>query len=175
MLRPGLEELVEERWTALEDMGDARGVTLPAPHPAFITHFTDAVYDDTGVETAPFGSDEGSDILWEWGQRRDELGPASSIADVMGSDDARLDALVGEMSGINYLDQAAIVRGAAFTLLRLTGHLSDKDRALALRSIEYEVQTTADPGWLPLEAREQLLPPLLLQRSDLLSWTNPTL
>jgi uncharacterized protein YfeS len=149
-------------------------VTLPTPHPAFSAHFTDAIYDAPGLESAPFGSDEGADILWEWGRRRDELGPDSTIAGLMGIDEAGLDAQVEAMAGINHLDQAAIVRGAAFTLLRLTGHLNDRDRELALRTIEYEIQTTANPGWLPAEARAQLLPPLHRQREDLLTWINPS-
>ncbi|GAA0988853.1 hypothetical protein ENKNEFLB_00154 [Nocardioides aquaticus] len=149
------------------------GVSLPTPHPAFVLHFNDPIYDDTGLETAPFGSDEGSDVLQDWGQRRDELGRNSTIADVLETDQAGLDALVGTFKGIDYLDQAALIRGAAFTLLRLTGHLSVDDRALALRTIEYETQTTADPGWLPQEVREQMLPALHVQREDLLSWANP--
>ena len=150
-------------------------MSLPTPHPAFVTHFTDPIYDDSGSETAPFGSDEGADILWEWGQRRNELGPDSTIADLMKTDDAQLDSLVRQMSGIDDLDQAAIIRGATFTLLRLVGRLSHKDREIALRSIEYEIKTTADPSWLSAEAREQLLPPLQVQRDDLLSWRNPDL
>jgi len=136
-------------------------------------HFTDPIYDDPALETAPFGSDEGSDILSEWGQRRDELSPDSTIPDVMETDAAQLDALVERMAGIDYLDQAAIVRGAAFTLLRLIGHLSHGDRETVLRCIDYEIETTADPGWLSAETRNHLLPPLHIQREDLLSWRNP--
>lgn len=80
---------------------------------------------------------------------------------------------MGTFEGIDHLDQAALTRGAAFTLLRLTGHLSVGDRALVLRTIEYETRTTADPGWLPQEVREQLLPALHVQREDLLSWADP--
>ncbi|WP_310528172.1 hypothetical protein [Nocardioides sp.] len=114
-----------------------------------------------------------TDILWEWGQRRSELSPKSSIAGLMETDAAGLATLVNQMSGINYLDQAAIVRGAAFTLLRLIGHLSQQDRETALRCIDYEITTTTDPSWLSEEARNQLLPPLHTQRADLLSWRNP--
>jgi uncharacterized protein YfeS len=157
----------------LVNLRDALGVSLPTPHAAFAAHFTDPIYDDPGLESAPFGSDEGSDILWEWGERRDELGPESTIADVMETDDAQLDALLAQLAGIDYLDQAAIVRGAAFTLLRLVGHLSPADRERVLRCIDYEIETTADPGWLSAEARDQLLPPLRVQREDLVSWRNP--
>ena len=91
----------------------------------------------------------------------------------MEADPAQLAALVERMAGIDYLDQAAIVRGAAFTLLRLVGHLSVGDRDTVLRCIDYEIETTADPGWLSADARNHLLPPLQLQREDLLSWRNP--
>jgi uncharacterized protein YfeS len=154
-------------------MRDTPEVSLPAPHPAFIAHFSDPIYDDQALETAPFGSDEGSDILWEWGQRRSELSLDSSIADVMETDAAGLAALVAEMSGIDHVDQAAIVRGAAFTLLRLVGHISERDRETALGCLDYEIRTTSDPGWLSEEARDQLLPALHIQRADLLSWRNP--
>ncbi len=154
-------------------MRNAGGVSLPTPHPAFASHFTDPIYDDPALETAPFGSDEGADVLWEWGQRRDELSPGSTIADVMGTDDAQLAALVERMAGIDDLSEAAVVRGAAFTLLRLVGHLGQRDRETVLRCIDYEIETTSDPGWLPVEARDQLLPPLHTQRADLLSWRNP--
>lgn len=153
--------------------GKTHGVSLLAPHPAFVAHFTDPLYEDTSVETAPFGSDEGADLLWEWGRRRGELRRDATIADLMGTDQPRLDGLVGTFSGIDYLDQAALVRGAAFTLLRLIGHLSGGDRVLVSRSLDYEIETTADPSWLPLEVREQLLPALRTQRADLLSWANP--
>lgn len=156
---------------------DTATVHLPAPHSASAAHFTAPFYDDPALETAPFGSDEGSDILWEWGKRRDELGPKSDIADivadVMEADAASLANVVEQMASRNYLDEAAIVRGAAFTLLRLIGHLLEEDREIALRCIEYEIKIYADPGWLSEEARVDLLPPLQVQRADLRSWRNP--
>ena len=56
---------------------------LPDPAPAFAQHFTDPLYDDVGDGRAPFGSDEGSDLLWSWRDRRDELGSASTLATVL--------------------------------------------------------------------------------------------
>ncbi|MCR6031585.1 hypothetical protein GGQ22_09010 [Nocardioides sp. zg-579] len=148
-------------------------MSLPTPHPAFAAHFTDPLYDDVALESAPFGSDEGSDVLWEWGERRDELAPGSTIAEVMEMDEGDVAETVARMAGIDHLDQAAIVRGAAFTLLRLVGHLGEEDRQTVLRVLDYEIATTADPGWLPQEARDQLVPPLERQRGDLLAWRNP--
>ena len=141
-------------------------LSLPAPHPAFAAHFNDPIHDDPALETASFGSDE-ADISWEWGQRRSELSPKFSIAGLMGTDAAELATLVDQMSGTSYLDQAAIARRAAFTLLRLIGHLSQLDRETPLRCIDYEITTTTDPGWLSAEARNQLLPPLHTQRAAL--------
>src|SRR4051812_21133688 len=56
---------------------------LPRAAPAFAAHFTDPVYNDEGDDFAPFGSDEGSDIVHESAERRDELGPDSTVADVI--------------------------------------------------------------------------------------------
>lgn len=33
------------------------------PHPAFAAHFIDPIYDDPALETAPFGDDDGADLL----------------------------------------------------------------------------------------------------------------
>jgi len=46
---------------------------LPEAAPAFRSHFTDPVYDDQAGDLAPFGTDEGWDLLHEWAARRNEL------------------------------------------------------------------------------------------------------
>ncbi len=156
------------------DIGNARVVSLPMPHPAFSVHFVDPIYEATAVETAPFGSDEGADILWECERRRQQLNSASTVAEVMETDDAQIDGLIDQMAGIDHLDQAASIRAAAFALLRLTGHLGDPDRSRTLRVLDYEIRTIADPTWLHAEAPNRLLPPLHVQRRDLASWANPS-
>lgn len=35
---------------------------LPKAAPAFAAHFTDPIYNDSGGEFAPFGTDEGFDL-----------------------------------------------------------------------------------------------------------------
>lgn len=53
---------------------------LPEAAPAFAAHFTDPVYDDPAGEFAPFGSDEGFDMLYDWAERRDELDSTTTVA-----------------------------------------------------------------------------------------------
>jgi hypothetical protein len=55
---------------------------LPEAAPAFAAHFSNPVYDDPAGEFAPFGSDEGFDMLYEWAERRDELVRFVDEADV---------------------------------------------------------------------------------------------
>ncbi len=52
-------------------------------HPAYAAHFTDPFYDDPADDFAPFGSDEGSDLLVEAEEQRSRLGPSSTVADVL--------------------------------------------------------------------------------------------
>ena len=135
----------------------------PEASAAFREHFTDPVYDDVGDEFAPFGSDEGSDLLASWVPRRDELGPSGSIATVLGTEPEQLRRNVAEMEDIDDLETAMFIRSAAFVLLRLSGHLGDEDRQLALDALEFEIGLH----------RELDVSGLLTQRDDLLSWRNP--
>ena len=73
------------------------------------------------------GDDEGWDMVMEWGDRRDELGPDSTLATVLGTDDVL--NFAGPMEGVDGIDTAQFVVGAAFTLLRLTGRLAEDDQA----------------------------------------------
>jgi uncharacterized protein YfeS len=134
-------------------------MALPDAHPAFRAHFTDPVYDDAGADSGPFGNDEGWDLVMEWGDRRDELGPDSTLATVLETDDVR--EVAGPMEGIDGLETAQFIVGAAFTLLRLTGQLREDDRALALEALDFLIDT----GGTESE--------LLVQRDDLTAWRNP--
>ena len=129
---------------------------LPEAHPAFAAHFTDPVYDDPGADLGPFGNDEGWELVTAWGERRDELGPDSSLATVLGTDDVR--NVAGPLEGGDGIEAAMFVVGAAFTLLRLTGRLREADRALALEALDLLIAISG-PG------RE-----LVVQRDDLVSW-----
>ena len=134
-------------------------MALPEAHPAFRRHFIDPLYDSRGADLAPFGSDEGWDLVMDWGDRRDELGPDSTLATVLRTDDVR--NVAGPMEGADGIETAVFVVGAAFVLLRLAGHLPDEDRALALEALDFQIGRVGEQ------------PPLLTQRDDLRSWSNP--
>lgn len=110
-------------------------MSRPDAHPAFQAHFTDPVYNAEGADLGPFGNDEGWDIVMDWGRRRDELGPNSTLATVLGHDDVL--NVAGPMAGVNGIETAQFVVGAAFTLLRLTGRFDEDDRALALLAVGF--------------------------------------
>jgi len=136
-------------------------MALPDAHPAFRAHFTDPVYEDAGADLGPFGNDEGWDLVMDWGDRRDELGPDSTLATVLKTEDVL--NVAGPMEGVDGIETAQYVVGAAFTLLRLTGRISEEDRAIALLAVAFLIDHVgAEP------ATE-----LVVQRDDLLTWRNP--
>lgn len=141
----------------------------PAPAAAFSDHFTDPLYEDRGDELAPFGSDEGSDLLWTWEERRDGLDRSSTLATVLACHPEEVSRVLGPMEGIDGLDTAMAVRSAAFVLLRLVGHLSEDDRRLALEALEFEIGIIPrlDPALADTPAA------LLTQRRDLSTWVDP--
>ena len=134
-------------------------MALPQPHPAFQAHFTDPVYDDPGADSGPFGNDEGWELVMDWGERRDELGPDSTLATVLGTDDVR--HVAGPMEGVDGIETAMFIVGAAFTLLRLTGCFADEDRALAQEALELRIGAVGPE------------PELVVQQDDLSAWRNP--
>ena len=140
---------------------------LPPPDPAFAAHFTDPVYSDPAGELAPFGTDEGADMLYDWAGRLDELGPDSTVRQLLegtGFDDMIETLDEPEGPGIpepaGQVDAATIVIGAGFTLLRLTGHIDDEGRRLTLRALDILIARYGSP------------PEMVRQRADLLSWRN---
>ena len=115
---------------------------LPVPHPGFVARFTDPLYEDEGEELAPFGSDEGWDLVREWGERRDELSADATVQEVLdespfpeavahlGDPDERVP---GPLGGV---DAATYVIASGFTLLRLTGRIDHEGRAATLRALD---------------------------------------
>jgi hypothetical protein len=98
----------------------------------------------------------------EWGDRRDELGPDSSLTTVLRVDDLdQVRAFAGPMEGIDGLDTAQFIVGAAFTLLRLSGRIRDDDRTLALEALDFLIDTGGPE------------PEHLILKADLTSWRNP--
>jgi len=142
---------------------------LPEPAPAFAQHFTDPLYDDVGDGLAPFGSDEGSDLLWSWSARRGELGTASTLATVLQCEPSDVASHMGPMSGMDGLETAIFITSAAFVLLRLVGHLREDDRQLALEALDFQIRILPEIN----SAITQTPPALLTQRDDLASWRNP--
>lgn len=140
---------------------------LPEAAPAFAAHFTDAVYQDPAGEFAPFGTDEGFDLLYEWAGRRDELGPDSTVADPI--DESGFTEIVAELDtpegpGIpipgGQVDAAVITIGAGLTLLRLTGRIDEEGRRQTVKALDVLLRRYDSP-----EELER-------QRADLESWTQ---
>lgn len=132
-------------------MTDDSGLAKPAP--AFAAHFTDPIYAEVSNDLTPFGSDEGWDMLATWDERRDELGPDSTVADVLEGDPA-------EFLESNEFDDAVAVQSAGFTLLRLTGHIDEAGRQATLQALAQ------------LQAIDSESPELKRQVQDLTSWTE---
>jgi uncharacterized protein YfeS len=138
--------------------------TLATPHPAFAQHFSDPLYDSSGDEFAPFGSDEGSDLLATWAERRAELDETSTLARVLGCEPDAVATYAGPMDGIDGLETAMFITSAAFVQLRLTGHINEPDRQQALDALDFQINT----GPLPETPAS-----LVTQRRDLGTWRNP--
>ncbi|MGI5187686.1 hypothetical protein ACQEVI_06025 [Promicromonospora sp. CA-289599] len=109
-------------------------------HPDFAAHFRDPLYDDEADDLAPFGNDEGWDLLAEWAKRSDELDSGSTLAQIAAEwfEDAPL--VPADLNEDN-VDLNDIVIGAGFTLLRLTGQIGEADRALVLRALDIRDRT----------------------------------
>ena len=127
---------------------------LPAAAPAFTQHFTDPLYEDPADEMAPFGSDVGSDLLYEWDERRDELTSRTTVADLL--EDAPV--TLADLDDPEDVDSAAFASSAGFTLLRLTGQIDDAGKTLALKALDVLIRYYDSPA------------ELLRQRDDLKSW-----
>lgn len=123
--------------------------------PAFAAHFTDPIYRDVGLETAPFGSDEGADMLAIWDEKRDELGPDSTVADVLEDDP-------DEYLSHHEVDSAQAVQVAGFTLLRLTGRIDVAGKRATLAALDQLLG-------VDMFGEDSVL---IQQRDDLLSWSE---
>lgn len=143
----------------------AAAYRLPEAHPAFRAHFTDPLCEDDTNEFGPFGSDEGSDLLYEWDVRKSELSAHTTVADILrdsGFTDVNEWLRHVESGSIpgpaGQVDAAVIIQGAGFTLLRLTGHIDEDGRRLALKALDVLIDYYRAPH------------ELTLQRRDLASW-----
>jgi uncharacterized protein YfeS len=125
------------------------------------------VYEDQAGEFAPFGTDEGWDLLHGWAQRRSDLTGRTAVVQILHESDfawAEHELDVREPPGIprpgRQVDAATIIVGAGFTLLRLTGHIDADGRKLTLRALDVLTERYGSPA------------ELLRQRADLASWRD---
>lgn len=112
---------------------------LGLKHPAFAAHFRDPIYDDEANDLAPFGNDEGWDLLVGWVKRADELDSVSTLVQI--APEWFEEAPVPDDLNEDDVDLNDIVIGAGFTLLRLTGQIGEADRALVLRALDIRDRT----------------------------------
>ncbi len=141
--------------TAVDDHGD-----LGPKHPAFAAHFRDPIYDDEGDDFAPFGNDEGWDLVVLTARRIDELDGSTTLVQIdpewFGDEDEVVAGLADD--DVYMVD---VVIGAGFTLLRLTGQIDDFGRALVLRALD-----ARDRVYGPQRQTERM-------RADLLAFGRP--
>lgn len=131
---------------------------LPTAHANFADHFTDPLYDDPSEELAPFGSDEGADMLAEWADRRSELGASTTVRMLLADGVDDVDQLVAELEVEPDAGVDSIIIGAGFTLLRLCGHIDAEGRDLVNGALRRTIATYGPQ------------PELLLMQSDLASF-----
>ena len=144
--------------------------SMPAADPAFLAHFTDPLYQDRGDELAPFGSDEGSDMLSEWADHTEQLTSATSLQEFLQLNDlAGIDGNLGKPRKApripipvpgGHIDAATQIVSSAFTLLYYTGQIDPAGRELAVRALDVEIAYYDSPAVL------------LKQRADLESWPS---
>jgi uncharacterized protein YfeS len=145
-------------------------------HPRFADHFTADVYSDLGAQFGPFGSDEGYDMLSEWSGRSIELSPSSTVRDLLaGADEDADDEDAGSVDSVFFdvldssadpaddaVDEATLVLGAGFTLLRLTGQIDAEGEQVTLEALD------------AVESFYGSQPEFDQMRQDLLTFTGPT-
>lgn len=142
---------------------------MPIADPAFLAHFTDPLYRDEGDELAPFGSDEGSDMLYEWSDKTDQLTAGTTLQQFLQRNDlAGVDEKLGKPRKApripiplpnGHIDAAVWIVSSAFTLLYYSGQIDAAGRDLAIRALDVEIAYYDSPRVL------------LKQREDLRSWT----
>ena len=125
-------------------------------HPNFVRHFADSIYYDCGDEEAPFGSDEGSDTLYELAQafrKNPDLDTA-----------AFPQKLICQYWGMDYLPpaagQTADSIATAFGSIKISGSLHPELHRLALLAIQRLDLLAQLRGWhtasMPSETGHQM-------------------
>lgn len=99
-------------------------------HPQYLAHFSKPLYDSRHLDAAPFGSDQGADMLRDVEHDHGVLPEGSTIASLLPWGDvagAHVDARGGDLEGLQS------IYAAGFLLLRFTGQISPDD-LVVLRS-----------------------------------------
>ena len=128
---------------------------LPLAHENFAQHFTAGFYEDTGNELAPFGSDEGFDIITLAQEHSDSLTDKTTVEELLDIVEAPLERDWDEEPED---EDAVLIASAAFALLRITGRIDKAGRKKALKALEVLLDAQGDE------------PELLQQKADLKRW-----
>lgn len=111
-------------------------MSIVAPHPKFSAEFTHPLYSSEADEFAPFGSDEGADLLDTWSRRRADLSPGATLRTILVDGADEPDQLWAEFRQADPpADLDAILIAAGFVLLRLTGEIDDDGRSMVLQAL----------------------------------------
>ncbi|GAB3989114.1 hypothetical protein [Nocardioides marmoraquaticus] len=107
---------------------------MPGPprDPRYTAHFTDPLYDDVADDCAPFGSDQGSDLLHDVEQAGRTIAPDATIESLLpwGSVESFFaDAERGDVDGL------LLIYATGFLLLRYRGDLSGTDLEVLQRAV----------------------------------------
>lgn len=112
---------------------------LPAAHPRFASHFTDPLYGDQGGEFAPFGTDEGADLVAEWADRRADLETSGTLRSLLAEEFDDVDEFLADQASDADVGMDAMIIGAGFTLLRLTGRIDTDGREILAAALQRTV------------------------------------
>lgn len=100
--------------------------------PRYLSHFTDPLYGSRVLDAAPFGSDQGADMLHDVESAGDVLPAGATIESLLpwGDVDGHFDvAATGDVDGL------LLIYAAGFLLLRYTGHIDDSDYDILRRAL----------------------------------------
>jgi uncharacterized protein YfeS len=114
-----------------EPSGPAPDADLPTPHRDFTRHFTDPLYLDEKDEFAPFGTDDSSDVLHRWVDRRAELKRCPTLRQMVGADEWSLEDFTKAAAP----DLDRLLTGYAFTLLLLRGRIDAEGKKAVLEAL----------------------------------------
>lgn len=126
-MAPSIARLIEQDGGALLPAA-GNDSSIPPPHEWLAETLDLALYFDNSDDLAPFGSDEGADLLADWTQRRRELEDSPTLQNVLEMDAADIEQILNEP---NSVDGPNLVVSGAFVLLWLTGTIDERGLAWA--------------------------------------------